>query len=82
MKGGFKRGLWPPFISIMPESFSKKAREKKKALKKKEKQLRKEERKAQGKQSEIIRYVDHNGNFTKNKPEHFDQPDDQEVGDK
>lgn len=65
----------------MPESFSKKAREKKKALKKKEKQLRKEERKAQGKQSEVIRYVDHNGNFTENKPEHFDESDDSKESD-
>ena len=53
----------------MADTYNKKEREKKRAQKKKEKQERKEERKASGKQTELIMYVDYNGNFTENKPE-------------
>lgn len=61
----------------MADTFNKKEREKKKQRKKREKELRKEERKAQGKQTEVIMFVDHNGNFTENKPEHIPMDDEE-----
>lgn len=57
----------------MADTYSKKEREKKKAQKKKEKALRREQRREEGTQPEEIMYVDHNGNFTENKPEHIDE---------
>ena len=56
----------------MADTYSKKEREKKKAQKKREKALRKEQRREEGKQPDVIMYVDHNGNFTENKPEHIE----------
>jgi len=56
----------------MADTYSKKEREKKKAQKKKEKALRKEQRREEGSQGDVIMYVDHNGNFTENKPEHIE----------
>lgn len=57
----------------MADSYSKKEREKKRAQKKKEKALRKEKRQEEGTQEDMIMYVDHNGNFTKNKPVSFEE---------
>ena len=56
----------------MADTFNKKEREKKKARKKKEKAERKELRKEQGKQTEVIAYVDYDGNFTDKKTERFE----------
>lgn len=56
----------------MADSYSKKEREKKRQQKKKEKLLRKEKRQEEGTKEDVIMYVDHMGNFTKNKPESFD----------
>ncbi len=56
----------------MADTYSKKEREKKKAQKKKEKALRKEQRREEGSQGDVIMYVDHNGNFTENKPLHIE----------
>ncbi len=63
----------------MADSFSKKEREKKKAQKKKEKEQRKAERRAEGKQSEVIMYVDAYGNFTETKPETIEADADQLI---
>lgn len=64
----------------MADSYSKKEREKKKAQKKKDKELRKAERQSEGKQTELIMYVDAYGNFTENKPDEVSSEIDQMVG--
>jgi cold shock CspA family protein len=57
----------------MADTYNKKEREKRRNQKKKEKAARKEIRKESGKQSEVIVYVDYDGNFTENKPVHFER---------
>lgn len=63
----------------MADTYGKKEREKKKAQKKREKEQRKEERRAEGKQTEVIMYVDAFGNFTETKPENVEIDTDQII---
>jgi cold shock CspA family protein len=56
----------------MADTYNKKEREKRREQKKKEKAARKELRKESGKKGDEIAYVDYDGNFTENKPVHFE----------